>query len=149
MASPEAPLPQNPPSMLRPLPLRLHPGDDLREALCATVAAHGCTAAFVLCGIGSLRAARIRPAGLPRALALDADLELLTLSGSIAANGAHLHLSVADAAGRVTGGHVAPGCIVRTTAEILLALLPGWHLERAHDPATGFAELDVAPPDSR
>ena len=39
----------------------------------------------------------------------------------------------------------APGCIVRTTAELLLALLPDWHFGRASDPATGFAELTVRP----
>ena len=61
--------------------------------------------------------------------------------GSVSADGAHLHLSVADAMGRVTGGHLAYGSTVRTTAELLLALLPGWQFGRAIDPATGYAEL--------
>ena len=54
-------------------------------------------------------------------MTLNGDVEILTLSGSIADNGAHLHMSVADAASRVFGGHVALGCIVRTTVEVLLA----------------------------
>ena len=30
---------------------------------------------------------------------------------------------MADALGRVSGGHVMAGCVVRTTAEIVLAIL--------------------------
>jgi uncharacterized protein len=125
------------------LPLRLLPGDDLRRALEATVAAQGVTAAFVLSGIGSLRPALIRLAGAEETLCIDGDVELLSLAGSIAANGSHLHLSVSDAAGRVVGGHAAYGCTVRTTAELLLVLMPGWHFSREADAATGYAELQT------
>jgi len=125
------------------LPLRLQPGDDLRRALEAAVAAQGVEAAFVVSGIGSLRPALVRLAGAAEPVRIDGDLELLSLSGSIAANGSHLHLSVADAHGRVSGGHAAFGCIVRTTAEVLLALLPGWRFSREPDAATGYAELQL------
>ena len=124
-------------------PLRLLPGDDLRAALQAAVAARGLGAAFVLAGIGSLRPACVRLAGAQSPLCLDGDLELLSLSGTIAANGVHLHLSVADADGRVIGGHVAHGCIVRTTAEVLLAPLPDWDFRREPDADTGWAELVI------
>ena len=128
---------------LRPFPVRLHPGDDLRRALEAVVAAEGASAAFVLSGIGSLRPAEIRLAGAETMLRIDADTELLTLAGSIAANGSHLHMSVSDPHGRVVGGHVGYGCTVRTTAEVLLLLLPEWRFSRAPDPATGWAELFI------
>jgi predicted DNA-binding protein with PD1-like motif len=52
-------------------------------------------------------------------------------------------MSVSDASGRVLGGHVGYGNIVRTTAEILLVALADWSLTREHDPATGFNELVV------
>ena len=130
-------------TMIKPWPLRLLPGDDLRGALEAAVAAQGCTAAFVLAGIGSLAQTRLRLAGAEALQVLDGDVEILTLSGSIAANGAHLHMSVAEADGRVLGGHVAPGCLIRTTAELLLALLPDEYFTRDLDPATGYAELLV------
>ena len=42
-------------------------------------------------------------------------------------------------------GHVAAGCVVRTTAEVLLQLLPGWDFAREPDAATGFDELVVRP----
>jgi len=54
---------------------------------------------------------------------VDEDLELLSLSGSLAAAGPHHHLSVSQRDGRLPGGHAACGCPVRTTAEVLLALL--------------------------
>jgi predicted DNA-binding protein with PD1-like motif len=126
---------------MTPFPLRLPPGADLRAALEAVLHEQSAQAAFVLCGIGSLSHAHIRLAGAEHLTALDGDLEILTLSGTLADNGAHLHISVADAQGHVIGGHVSPGCTVRTTAEVLLALLPGWHFSRQPDPATGYAEL--------
>ncbi|MEP6874146.1 MAG: PPC domain-containing DNA-binding protein [Burkholderiales bacterium] len=126
---------------MTPIALRLIPGDDLRAALGAALSAHGGTAAFVLAGIGSLSATRLRIAGADQPQAIDGDVEILTLSGSLAVNGAHLHMSVADANGRVLGGHVAAGCVVRTTAEVLIALLPGWHFTREADAVTGYAEL--------
>ena len=127
------------------LPLRLSPGMDLREALEAAMATRLCRAAFVMSGIGSLRCARLRRAGNPEPDSLDGDLEILTLAGTISPDGSHLHMSVADAQGRVSGGHVAHGCVVRTTAEVLLLLLPEWSFTRELDPATGFAELVIRP----
>lgn len=122
-------------------PLRLAPGDDLRAAL----ARHAGAAAFVLSGIGSLREARLRFAGRDAPWHRVGDLEILTLSGTLGAGGPHLHASVADAEGRVFGGHVAPGCIVRTTAEILLAVLDDVRFTREPDAATGYAELVIRP----
>lgn len=126
-------------------PLRLMPGEDLKTTLDAALAAHGVGAAFVLQGIGSLSAARLRLAGAAHVTELLGDLEILTLAGTLSADGAHLHMAVADARGRVLGGHVAAGCVVRTTAEILLALLPACHFSREKDEATGFRELVISP----
>lgn len=125
------------------LPLRLQPGDDLRPALEQAVRQAGCDAAFVLSGIGSLGRASIRLAGAEQMLVLEGEYEILTLAGSIASNGSHLHISLSDREGRVLGGHAGPGCIVRTTAEVLLALLPDWQLRREPDEATGYAELKI------
>src|SRR5438132_136475 len=97
------------------LPLRLTPGMDLRRELENALGARGARAAFVVCGIGSLREARLRLAGATEASELAGPLEILTLAGSIAADGSHLHVSVADGAGNVSGGHAGYGCVVRTT----------------------------------
>ena len=128
---------------MQALPLRPNPGDDLRASVVAALLASGHGAGFVLQGIGSLSVAQLRYAGLPQPTALRGDLEILTLAGSISADGAHLHMAVSDAQGRVLGGHVGPGCIVRTTAELLLALLPGQQFTRERDPRTGYPELTI------
>jgi len=130
---------------MKTLPLRLQPGDDLRAALDAALAAHGAQAAFVVSGIGSLREARVRFAGREAPRHAVGDLEILTLSGTLGVGGSHLHASLSDGEGRVFGGHVAPGCIVRTTAEILLAVLDDATFTREPDAATGYPELVIRP----
>lgn len=124
-------------------PLRLCPGDDLRVALEDVLRQRNLHAAFVIQGIGSLSVAHLRFAGHEDPTELRDDLEILTLAGSLSSDGAHLHMSVADPQGRVFGGHVARGCTVRTTAEILLALLPGHRFSREYDVNSGFMELVI------
>jgi predicted DNA-binding protein with PD1-like motif len=130
---------------MKTLPLRFGPGTDLRAALAGLLAQHGAHAGFVLQGIGSLDTARIRFAGIDDLAELNGDLELLTLGGSLSPDGVHLHLSVADAQGRVSGGHMGAGCIVRTTAEVLVALLPYYAFSREPDAASGYKELAIRP----
>jgi uncharacterized protein len=125
------------------LPLRLPPGVDLRRSIEDRATTAGHDSGFVVAGIGSLVTARLRYAGEPTDTEVPGPLELLSLSGSFSASGAHLHASVSDATGRVHGGHLGHGSIVRTTAELLLAVLPDGSLVREHDPATGFMELLV------
>ena len=123
------------------LPIRLLPGDDLRKALETAVAARDCDAAFVVSGIGSLGDTKLRLAGASSPAALTGPIEILSLAGSISVDGSHLHMSIADSTGRVLGGHVAYGCTVRTTAEVLLVLLRDWTFTRKTDAATGYQEL--------
>lgn len=131
------------------LPIRLKPGDDLRAAIEAAVRGADCRAAFVISGIGSLSSAGLRFAGADQPRRFTGDMEILSLAGSIAFDGAHssshIHMALSTASGEVFGGHVAPGCTVRTTAEILLALLPDWEFSRAPDAATGYLELEITP----
>jgi predicted DNA-binding protein with PD1-like motif len=117
----------------------------LRSALELAVSSRSCTAAFVISGIGSLSEARIRFADASNVQSFSGPTEILSLSGTIAANGSHLHISLATNSGGVVGGHVMHGCIVRTTAEVLLGLLPEWDFSREPDESTGFAELVVSP----
>lgn len=125
--------------------LRLAPGDDLRLALEALfprlATTYGIAAACIVSAAGSLSHAALRYADTPDGSEVSGPLELLTLSGTLSPDGAHLHGSIADSKGGVKGGHILPGCIVRTTVEVVVALLPGWHFRRELDAATGFKEL--------
>ena len=131
------------------LPIRLSPGLDLRRALEDAAADHTAASAFVMAGIGSLVEARLRYAGEADESTIAGPLELLSISGTLSSSGAHLHMSVSDSAGRVYGGHVGYGNVIRTTAEILLVRADDWSLTREHDPATGFNELLVRRRESR
>jgi predicted DNA-binding protein with PD1-like motif len=125
------------------LPVRLTPGQDLRAALEAVLVERRMEAGYVLQGIGSLSVAKLRFAGVEQASELHGDMEILTLAGSLSRDGAHLHMTVADAQGRVSGGHAASGCIVRTTAEVLVGLMPEHSFSREYDEGSGYAELVV------
>lgn len=127
------------------LPIRLAPGADLRRAVEEILGEQGLEAAFVVAGIGSLAVASLRYAGHAEVHRHEGPWEILSVSGSLSCAGAHLHMAIADAQGKVIGGHVAYGNTVRTTAEVLVAPLPDWSLTREHDAATGFDELVVRP----
>jgi len=125
------------------LPYRLAPGEDLKDALEQRFAESGVGAAFVVSGIGSLDRAAVRYAGEPDAALIEGRFEILTLQGTLSADGAHLHMAISDARGRVSGGHIKRGCRIATTAEVLIAVLPGLRFAREADAATGYAELVV------
>jgi predicted DNA-binding protein with PD1-like motif len=122
-------------------PLRLSPGDDLRRTL-EEIASES-PGIFVVCGIGSLNQARLRMAASDIETSLEAPVEILSLTGSVTKDGAHLHMAIADSAGRVSGGHVCYGNFVRTTAELLIAELDDCEVGREFDTRTGYKELVI------
>jgi predicted DNA-binding protein with PD1-like motif len=132
---------------MRVVPLRLQPGDDLRLALEAWMGAQQELAGCVISAVGSLSLAQLRLAGATEARAIHGELEILSLSGTLSPDGAHLHIAIADSSGTVIGGHLCAGSLVRTTAELVIGLLPEWRFRRELDPATGCAELRISPQD--
>ena len=133
---------------MKVVPLRLQPGADLRGALDAWMGEQEAQAGCLISAVGSLSVAQLRLAGASEATLIRGDLELLSLSGTLSRDGAHLHIAVANSTGSVIGGHLCPGSLVRTTAELVIGLLPEWRFRRELDPATGYAELQIkAQPD--
>ncbi len=128
---------------MKVVPLRLQPGDDLRQALETWMGEQEEQAGCLISAVGSLSVAELRFAGAAAATTIRGDLEILSLSGTLSADGAHLHIAVADSKGAVFGGHLSPGSLVRTTAELVLGLLAEWQFRRERDPATGYAELAI------
>jgi uncharacterized protein len=125
--------------------MRLPPGADLRKAIEALAGELPARSGFVVSGIGSLVHARLRMANETVARLVQGPLEITSIAGTISPDGAHLHMAVADGKGQVLGGHVCNGCEIRTTAELLIAELPGYELRREFDAATGYKELVVRP----
>jgi predicted DNA-binding protein with PD1-like motif len=132
---------------MKVVPLRLQPGDDLRLALEAWMGAQQELAGCVISAVGSLSLAQLRLAGATEARAIHGELEILSLSGTLSPDGAHLHIAIAGSSGTVLGGHLCAGSLVRTTAELVVGLLPEWRFRRELDPVTGYAELRISPGD--
>ena len=128
---------------MKVVPLRLQPGDDLRLALEVWMDAQQKRAGCVISAVGSLSLAQLRLAGATQATAIHGELEIVSLSGTLSPDGAHLHIAIADSQGAVIGGHLCAGSLVRTTAELVIGLLPDWRFSRELDPATGYAELRI------
>lgn len=117
-------------------------------ALAACVAARGIKAGWIAGVVGSLSQAALRFAGQHDATQLVGAFEIVALSGTLDTHGGHLHLSVADAQGMMRGGHVMPGCLVRTTCELIIGELDDLCFTREPCSLSGYDELVVTPRNS-
>lgn len=122
---------------------RLQPGDDLRSALLNYCAGNKIEAAVLLCCVGSLTEAIVRFAGRESGTRITGPLEIIAATGTLSTHGLHIHLSVSDANGEVAGGHLAVGCLVRTTCEIIFQEIDGMIFQREPDEKTGYNELKI------
>jgi len=132
---------------MKVVPLRLKPGDDLRRTLEAWLGDQQEQAGCVISAVGSLSLAQLRLAGATQATAIHGELEIVSLSGTLSPDGAHLHIAISGSSGTVIGGHLCAGSLVRTTAELVIGLLPEWRFRRELDPVTGYTELQISPQD--
>lgn len=123
--------------------LRLSPGQDLVLALKEWTNTHHIEAAAIVTCVGSLRESHLRLANRDSGSRFHQKMEILGLSGTLSPDGPHLHISLADGDGRTIGGHILDGCLVHTTAEIVLCTLPGLRFGRRLDESTGYRELVV------
>jgi predicted DNA-binding protein with PD1-like motif len=128
---------------MKVVPLRLPPGADLRRALEVWMGEQQEQAGCLISAVGSLSLAQLRLAGATQATAIHGELEILSLSGTLSPDGSHLHIAIADSSGTVIGGHLCAGSLVRTTAELVIGLLPEWQFSRKLDLASGYAELQI------
>lgn len=123
--------------------LRFTPQQDLRQELDDFVIQHGIAAACILTCVGSLTKATLRLAGQSDATIYEDKFEIVSLTGVMSQQGSHYHMALADSQGRTIGGHVLKGCLIYTTAELVIGILPGWQFKREFDAATGYRELAI------
>ena len=123
--------------------LRLHPHEDLKQALEGFRQAQGLQAGLVLTCVGSLRRAALRFANQPNTDILEEKFEIVSLVGTLSPDGPHLHISISDGTGQTVGGHLQAGTLIYTTAEIVLGELEEVTFRREVDPETGYDELAV------
>lgn len=127
------------------LSLRLKAGEDVRQALESLAIKERLSAGVVLSAVGSLSEVCLRFANSNTLTELEGKHEVLTLSGTLGADGVHLHMTVANSQGKCIGGHVVYGCQVYTTLELVIVSIPEVRFRRIFDETTGSKELNISP----
>ena len=130
--------------MVKTHAFRLHRGDDLRRSLEAYVRERHIRAAVVLSAVGCVSRAVLRDASGVTVRTLEEHLEIVSLMGTLSEERVHLHISLSREDLSTVGGHLTEGCIVNTTAEVVLLELPGTAFGAAYDPGTGYDELVIS-----
>lgn len=127
--------------------MRLHDGQDLLAEIQRLVAEYNVKAGVILSAVGSLRTSKIRVPVIHGEVKYitPSNLEIDNLHGTVSVNGCHLHISVSDVEGKVSGGHLKEGCVVRTTCELVIGVLEDTVFSREPDKDTGFDELVISP----
>lgn len=123
--------------------LRLKPGSDLKRSIQAFINEKNVEAAWVVTCAGSLTNYQLRFANQQEADSGTGHFEIVGLSGTLSKNGSHIHLSVSDSTGKTIGGHLMEGCIVYTTAELIIQSSDKMVFKREKDGTTPWDELQI------
>ena len=115
----------------------------MKQSLVAFAQENELQAGLILTCVGSLSKAGLRMAAKPETTYYEEAFEIVSLTGTMCPDGVHLHMSISDNQGKVLGGHVQDGNIVRTTAELVIGELEDCAFCRPPDPQTGYDELSV------
>jgi predicted DNA-binding protein with PD1-like motif len=125
---------------------RLRPGEDLFNSIQKFVDDKNIEAGCVLSCVGSLTHATLRLANRDDFNEYDGFFEIVSMTGTVAVSGSHLHISISDGDGVTLGGHLVPGCIIYTTAEIVIAAFEDVVYSRElFENDSGYEELVVKP----
>ena len=123
---------------------RLTYGMDLRQGIEDYCRDNDIHSAAIVTVVGCVYRARIRLADGETIEEYDDRYEIVSLTGTISPDGSHMHISLADEDGRVIGGHMCIGCLVNTTAEVVLVSLDEeYRFSREYDDSTGYDELVI------
>lgn len=128
---------------MQAMALRLRPSQDLKVELDDFAKKHELEAACVLTCVGSLRKAVLRLADQHDVTEYVGKFEIVSLTGTLSQRDSHYHISLSDGAGHLIGGHLWEGCLIYTTAEIVIGVLPGVRFVREFDSESGYEELVV------
>lgn len=123
--------------------IRLKYGDDLRRSIESYVKSKGIKAAAIVSCAGCVYKVCIRKADGSSIFENEEHYEIVSLQGTIATNGSHIHISLSDNNLKTIGGHLKYGTLVNTTAEIVMIEIDNYHFERVFDYQTGYEELEI------
>lgn len=122
---------------------RLHRGADLLESIAGYCREKHIHAGYAACCVGCVSEAAIRSADGVTKRQYRERLEIVSLTGTVSEARCHLHISFSREDMSVLGGHLLPGCVVNTTAEVVLCELDGLTFSKAYDEDTGYNELHI------
>ena len=122
---------------------RLTRGQDLLCGIQNYAKAHGIEAGCVLSCVGCVTCARVRDASGVTIREITQALEIVSVTGTVSAARTHLHIAFSREDLSTLGGHLVAGCLVNTTAEIVLLELEDIRFGAAYDPQTGYDELTI------
>jgi uncharacterized protein len=125
--------------------LRFLPGQEVFAGLHAFVKKNHIHAGWIAGCTGSLSDVALRYAGREGTTRITGTFEVISLNGTLELTGEHLHLAVSDPDGAMLGGHMMPGCTVRTTLELVIGELTSLSFSRQPCPVSGYDELVVTP----
>lgn len=125
--------------------LRLKPDDDLNASLRSFVEENKIEAGFILTAVGSLKKATLRFSNHQYAHTFKQSFEIVSLVGTLSIHGLHLHIALSNRQGKTLGGHLLDGCIIYTTAEIIIGVSDDFRFLRTLDEKTGYKELEIKP----
>lgn len=123
--------------------IRLKPNQDLRQELEKFVKENKISAGFIVTAVGSLKESRLRLADQSDSTEFEGKYEIVSLVGTLSADGVHLHISVSDKTGKTIGGHLTEGCKIYTTAEIVIGTTAEITFTRETDAETTYKELKI------
>ena len=122
---------------------RLTKGMDLKKEIVNYCVENNIVAGYIGAFVGCCSEVNLRLAGGKDFFNKNADYEIVSMTGTISENGVHIHASFSDVLGNVVGGHLSDGCIVNTTAEVVISSIDNYKLVRIFDKNTGYKELDI------
>jgi len=79
----------------------------------------------------------------PDGIVLQGSLEIVSLVGTVSANGCHQHICVSKNNGATKGGHLLEGNVIFTTAERIIGESQSPIFTREKDKSTGWNELKI------
>lgn len=124
--------------------LRVNPGDDLKVKIADFVKERKIKAGYIVTCVGSLKQATLRLSNRNETQTWKETFEIVSLTGTLSPDGNHLHMSIADKDGKVIGGHMMDGCIIYTTAEIIIGEANDLVFTRERDSVTTYKELKIS-----
>jgi uncharacterized protein len=122
---------------------RLKPGQDLWNEIDSFVGQNNIEAGVILCAVGSLTHATLRLANRDFFTDYEGHFEIVSITGAVSIHGSHIHISISDGDGQTIGGHLVPGCVVYTTAEIVIGVIDNVIYKREFAEDSGYDELAV------